>query len=266
MRPDFEAQASGASAGVSRFAGNLMDILDRVEYARVRLDVADNPVYRLRYDAYRREEFVPFNDAGVVSDDLDSTPNVMCFGVHIDGELVSSIRIHHVSREYPFGASMKTHADVLQPLLDRGETFIDPSRFTADYEASLAYPALPFLTLRIAVMASVHFRADACLALVRPEHTAFYRRVFGSEEMSGERSYPGLTFPVHLFAAYVNTKLPATLRRYPFFMSTEHERHELFARSADDTLFEAPQRATSRLAYERAMLEAQYGAHPVAAE
>jgi len=266
MRPDFEVQAGSGTGNVSRFAGNLMDILDRVEYARVRMDVTENPIYRLRYEAYRREESVPFNDAGIVSDDLDSVPNVMCFGVHIDGELVSSIRIHHVSARYPFGASMKTHADVLQPLLDRGETFIDPSRFPADYEASLAYPPLPFLTLRIAVMASVHFQADACLALVRPEHTAFYRRVFGSEEMSGVRTYPGLTFPVQLFGAYVNTKLPATLRRYPFFMSTEHERHELFARTAEDALFEAPQRATSRLAYERAMLEAQYGAHPVAAE
>lgn len=266
MRPNSEGIAADNSAGVSRFAGNLMDILDRVEYARVRMDVTENPIYRLRYDAYRREDSVPFNDAGIVSDDLDAVPNAMCFGVHIDGQLVSSIRIHHIGRRYPFGASMKTHADVLQPLLDRGETFIDPSRFTADYEASLAYPALPFLTLRIAVMASVHFGASACLALVRPEHTAFYRRVFGSEEMSGVRTYPGLAFPVQLFGAYVNTKLPATLRRYPFFMSTDDERQELFSRRVDDALFEAPQRASSRLAYERAMLEAQYGAHAVAAE
>lgn len=266
MRPDFDARAADQPLGVSRFAGSLMDILDRVEYSRVRMNVVENPVYRLRYEAYRREEFVPFNDAGVVVDDLDATPNAMCFGVHIDGELVSSIRIHHVSAEHPHGPSMKTHPDILAPLLARGETFIDPSRFTADYEASLAYPALPFLTLRIAVMASVHVGADACLALVRPEHTAFYRRVFGSEEIGELRPYPGLTFPVQLFAAYVNTKLPATLRRFPFFMSTEEERRELFSRSVEDSLFEAPQRASSRLAYERALLDATYGSHPVAAE
>jgi hypothetical protein len=263
MRSDVEASAAASAAPVSRFAGTLMDILDRVEYSRVRMDVTDNPIYRLRYEAYRREESVPFNDEGIVVDDLDTSPNGMSFGVHIDGELVSSIRLHHVSARYPFGPSMKSCPDVLQPLLDRGETFIDPSRFTADYEASLAYPALPFLTLRIAVMASVFFKADACLALVRPEHTAFYRRVFGSEEMSDVRVYPGLKFPVTLFGAYVNTKLPATLRRYPFFMSTEEERERLFARAADEH-FEAPQRASSRLAYERALLEQQFG--PVAAE
>lgn len=261
MRSDTEASPAGSAAPVTRFAGSLMEILDRVEYSRVRMDVADNPIYRLRYEAYRREDSVPFNDNGVVVDDLDTAPNGMSFGVHIDGELVSSIRLHHVSKEQPFGPSMKSCPDVLQPLLHRGETFIDPSRFTADYEASLAYPALPFLTLRIAVMASVFFKADACLALVRPEHTAFYRRVFGSEAMSDVRVYPGLAFPVTLFGAYVNTKLPATLRRYPFFMSTEEERQKLFARALDEH-FEAPQRASSRLAYERALLAQQFGGVP----
>lgn len=263
MRSELEASTTAAAAPVTRFAGTLMDILDRVAYSRVRMDVTDNPVYRLRYEAYRREESVPFNDTGIVVDDLDTAANGMTFGVHIDGELVSSIRLHHVSRKHPFGPSMKSCPDVLQPLLERGETFIDPSRFTADYEASLAYPALPFLTLRIAVMASVFFNADACLALVRPEHTAFYRRVFGSEAMSDVREYPGLKFPVTLFGAYVDTKLPATLRRYPFFMSTEEERQKLFARALDEQ-FEAPQRASSRLAYERALLEKQFGT--VAAE
>lgn len=258
--------AAAAAEPVSRFAGTLMDVLDRVEYARVRMDVTDHPIYRLRYEAYRREESVPFNDAGVVVDDLDDAPNGMSFGVYIDGELVSSIRLHHVSARHPFGPSMKSCPDVLEPLLARGETFIDPSRFTADYEASLAYPALPFLTLRIAVMASVHFQADACLALVRPEHTAFYRRVFGSEEMSDTRVYPGLAFPVALYGAYVNTKLPGTLRRYPFFMSTEDERSKLFARALHDEDFETPARASSRLAYERALLQAQFGGGAIAAE
>jgi hypothetical protein len=264
MRSD-ESLAAASAAPVSRFTGTLLDILDRVEYSRVRMDVTDNPVYKLRYAAYRREEFVPMNDAGVVVDDLDTAPNGMSFGVHIDGELVSSIRVHHVSEKYPFGSSVKSHPDIVRPLLARGQTFIDPSRFTADYEASLAYPALPFLTLRIAVMASVHFGVDACLATVRPEHSAFYRRVFGSEMMGEAREYPGLAFPVQLYGAYLDTKLQGTLRRYPFFMSTEEERQKLFTRDLDDD-FEAPQRASSRLAYERAQLEAQFGGVTVAAE
>jgi hypothetical protein len=83
--------------------------------------------------------------------------------------------------------------------------------------------------------------------------------------MGEERPYPGLAFPVQLLGAYVNTKLPATLRRYPFFMSTAEEREQLFAR-AEDEHFETPQRARSRLAYERALLEKQFGGLNVAAE
>ncbi len=191
------------SSVVSRFAGGLIDILDRVEYSRVHMNVTDNPVYRLRYEAYRREEFVPFNDRGIVSDDLDGTPNAFCYGIHIDGQLVSSIRIHHLTSEHRKGPSMKSCPDVLGPLLDEGQNFIDPSRFTADYDASLAYPALPFLTLRIAVMATEYFAATGCLALVRPEHGPFYKRVFGAVELSDVREYPGLAFPVVCFTARI---------------------------------------------------------------
>jgi hypothetical protein len=192
---------------------------------------------------------------------LDDAPNGMTFGVHIDGELVSSIRLHYMSPAHRQSPSMKVFPDVLGPMLDKGDRFIDPSRFTSDYEASLAYPALPFLTLRIAVMATVHFRATMCLSLVRPEHTAFYRRVFQSEDIAGSvRTYPGLAFPVSLFGARVEERRHHSIfSRYPFFMSTEDERQKLFAR-AMDAEFEVPQPASSRLAYERALLEQQFGA------
>lgn len=256
MRADEDGSAAAASMPASRFAGTLMEILDRVEYSRVPMEVADNPVYRLRYEAYRREEFVPFNDAGVVVDDLDETPNAMCFGVHIDGELVSSIRLHHLSGRHPVSPSMKVCPDVLGPMLEQGQHFIDPSRFTTDCEASLAYPALPFLTLRIAVMATIYYRADMCLALVRPAHTAFYRRVFGSEEMSDVRAYPGLAFPVQLFGAKVEgARYQSIFSRFPFFLSTAEEREQLFGPASmqnDEWLVPA----SSRTAYERAQAAA----------
>jgi hypothetical protein len=239
---------------VSRFAGDLIDILDRVEYSRVRMDVTDNPVYRLRYEAYRREESVPFNDAGIVVDDLDDLPNAMCFGVHIDGELVSSIRLHHLSAEYRQSPSMKVCPEVLTPLIERGQTFIDPTRFTADYEASLAYPALPFLTLRIAVMATEYFEASACLALVRREHAAFYRRVFGATEMSDARAYPGLTFPVVLYGSNPTLSREYIYQRYPFFRSTEAERDQLFSQT-DLSGFHSPIQTTSRQAFELAAMD-----------
>ena len=263
MRTDEDGSAAAASAPATRFAGTLMDVLDRVRYSRVPMDVTDNPVYRLRYEAYRREEFVPFNDEGVVVDDLDDTPNASCFAVHIDGELVSSLRLHHLGSRYPWSPSMKVFPDVLGPLVEAGQHFIDPSRFTADYEASLAYPALPFLTLRIAVMATIYYRADNCLALVRPEHAPFYKRVFGSEAMSGTRPYPGLAFPVGLYGARVEgSRYQSIFSRFPFFLSTVEERDSLFGPAEDQSGAELVP-ASSRAAYELAIATA--GVNPVSA-
>jgi hypothetical protein len=251
MSSSLERVADAGKPAVSRFAGSLIDILDRVEYSRVRMDVLDNPVYRLRYEAYRREESVPFNDLGTVTDELDSVPNAYCYGIHVDGELVSSIRVHHLSKRTPYSPSMRTFPEILGPLLDKGQTFIDPSRFTADYEASLAYPSLPFLTLRIAVMATEYFDTTACLALVRREHGAFYKRVFAALELSEARPYQGLAFPVVLYSSVATMTRPYIYSRFPFFRSTEQERQALFSQT-DLRGFEYPVPTSTRAAIEDA--------------
>src|SRR3569832_1525776 len=160
------AAAQNQVASASNFVGTLSDILDRVEYRRVSPEELSDPVYKLRYEAYRREEFVPFNPAGTVHDEFDDLPNAYCYGVYIDGQLVSSLRLHHMTREHKLSPSYSVFTDVLDPLLEEGHTFIDPGRFTADLKASLAYPALPFLTLRIAVLVSWFFLVLFCLLLV----------------------------------------------------------------------------------------------------
>lgn len=222
-----EAQ-SGDGGAVSRFAGTLIDLLDRVEYRRVSVDDQLDPVYRLRYEAYRREEFIPINSQQVVRDEFDDLPNAHCFGVYLDGELVSSLRLHHLTPAFRNSPSHSVFGDILDPILDKGLTILDPGRFTADHEASLAYPALPFLTLRVGVMAIRHFGVKYALSSVRPEHGAFYRRVFGSVPMSEPRYYHGLTFPMVLYACDLLADFGTFLKRYPFFRSTEEEREHLF--------------------------------------
>src|SRR5579871_1216541 len=91
--------AQNQLAPVRSFAGTLIDILDRVKYRRVRSSEMSDPVYRLRYEAYRREDFIPFNSLGVLRDEFDDLPNSFCYGVYIDGDLVSSLRIHHLTPE-----------------------------------------------------------------------------------------------------------------------------------------------------------------------
>lgn len=251
MLIDSDSAAAARAGTPSRFSGALLDILDKVSYARVDPGVIDDPIYKLRYRAYTREGFMDHNPEEICVDDLDNAPNGMSFGIYIEGELVSSIRLHILSAEHRTSPSMKVFPDVLGPMIDQGMTFIDPSRFTADHEASLAYPAMPFLTLRIAAMASVQFNANQCLALVRPEHGAFYKRVFGSEPLSDVRSYPGLHFPVTLFGATVESIRARVAERFPFFLSTAEERDHLFSQTVQQSA-NLPVKASARTAYDRA--------------
>lgn len=219
---------STGSAPISRFAGTLLDLLDRVEYRRIDADDLFDPVYRLRYEAYRREEFIPFNSEQVVRDEFDNLPNCYAYGVYIDGQLVSSIRFHHLTADYRTAPSHSVFGDVLDPILDSGFTLLDPGRFTADHEASLAYPALPYLTLRIPTIAVPHFDVRYVLSTVRPEHAPFYRRVYRSEQLAAPRYYHGLTFPMVLMACDIPVMYENMLDRYAFFRSTDQERKALF--------------------------------------
>jgi hypothetical protein len=245
--------AATAQAGlVSRFSETLVDLLDRVEYRSVQLAEQFDPVYRLRYEAYRREEFVSINSQEVVRDEFDDLPNAHCFGVYIDGQLVSSLRFHLMTPDFRLSPSHSVFPDILDPLLDKGLSCIDPGRFTADYEASLAFPALPFLTLRIAVMACRYYGAKYCLSSVRPEHAAFYRRVFGAVQIGDERYYHGLTFPMVLLASDIPNGYEQLLKRYPFFMSTEDEREKMFGPNSSATKAIQP---SARLAQRLAELD-----------
>ena len=145
-------------------------------------------------------------------DDFERFPNSWNFGVYIDGLLASSLRIHYLTPECPKSPANSLFADVLAPLLAAGATFVDPTRFTVDFEASLAYPALPFLTLRLAVMATRHFSATYGLHCVRPEHGPFYKRVLGSHLMCAARRWHDVGFPMELWGTRAQEVYERTLR------------------------------------------------------
>ena len=64
-------------------------------------------------------------------DDLDFDSHAYVVGVYIDEELVSTLRVSHMTPDHRKGTSLKYFGDVLHPMLDQGMSFIDPSRFAA---------------------------------------------------------------------------------------------------------------------------------------
>lgn len=214
----------------SRFSQSLLDILDDLTVRRVPPSTPDDEVYALRYRAYRHEEFIQPNASKRVYDTDDTAENVYCFGIYIKQQLVSSVRLHHVKSISDVSPSRVVFPSELLRLVAKGKSYIDPSRFTTDYDARLEFPALPFLTLRVVAMACEYFKTDYCVSSVRPEHAPFYRRVFGSEKVEGALgTYPGIDFEMELHIADVRNIRDRVALRFPFFMSTFAEREALFS-------------------------------------
>jgi len=216
------AETSTAAAGKS------LDLLDQVDYRLARTPVEKEEIYNLRYRAYLREGAVKPSADQRVTDQYDDLPNSWTFGVHIDGELHSSVRISVLTSEWRQSCSAEAFGEVLLPRLDSGEVIIDPARFVADPDKAKRLPELPYVTLRLAYMACEYFNADLGLAIVRPEHQAFYRRVFLHETIAEPRLFPGLLKPVGLMAANFPAMREKVFKRYPMMRSTAFERRMLF--------------------------------------
>ncbi|MBI1622462.1 N-acyl amino acid synthase FeeM domain-containing protein [Aquamicrobium zhengzhouense] len=217
-----------ATAGRSAFVANIFSALERTEYRRCESGEDLEDIYRLRYKAYRRTEMVGDNQHSQIYDDLDDQQNCHRFGVYIDGVLVSTLRLHHVSAEAARSPSTIVYPDILMPRVDAGETFIDPSRFAADPDWTKAFPQIPYITLRLAGMACMHFATPYCLSTIRPDHGGFYRRIYHSEQIGALRDYPGLNYQVVLYQADVNAIRTRSFARFPFFRSTPMEQRLMF--------------------------------------
>ncbi|MDQ6437287.1 hypothetical protein RB623_24815 [Mesorhizobium sp. LHD-90] len=225
--------ASAVPAGVpeiSEFSRKVSELLERTEYRRCDKGEDLEDIYRLRYKSYRLSDMVPEKSDQMIHDPLDETANCYKFGIYIDGALISTLRIHHVTSEHPFSPSMMLYSDILEPYLASGDSFIDPSRLAADPEWSRIYPQIPYLTLRLAGVACFHFEAPFCISTIKDEHAGFYKRVFRSEQIGEKRHYPGLHSYGLLYRATVAAIRERSFTRYPFFKSTPMEQRMMFAR------------------------------------
>jgi hypothetical protein len=212
--------------------GRSPDPLDQVDYRLAETPEEKDEIYRLRYRAYLREGAIQPSTDGRVIDQFEDAPNAWTFGVYFQGELYSSIRVSVLTSEWRMSPSVELFGDVLHPELDKGKVIIDSTRFVADPEKARNFPELPYVTVRLGSMAGVYFNADYGLAIVRPEHQAFYRRVFLHETWCEPRLYPGLVKPVGLMAAHLPTVRDRVLARYPFLRSSAFERRTLFDRDS----------------------------------
>ncbi|MBR0756000.1 hypothetical protein JQ604_27830 [Bradyrhizobium jicamae] len=208
-------------------------LFDRVDYRPIETPEEKDHLYAMRYKAYTRGGLIPLSGSERYSDDYDDAPNAWTFGIYVDGELYSSIRLHVLTSEQRMSCTTDLFGDVLNPRLDRGEVFIDPARFVADPEKAQRFPELPYLTVRLAYLACEYFNADTGLALVRPAHEAFYRRVFLNETIAEPRLFPNALAKVALMASDYRAVREKVLARFPIMRSSAFERRMLFQRTGE---------------------------------
>jgi hypothetical protein len=213
-------------------------LFDRVDYRRIETPEEKDQLYLMRYKAYRHGDLIPPSESGRYHDRYDDAPDAMTFGIYVDGELCSSIRLHVLTSERRMSYTTELFGDVLHPRLDKGEVFIDPARFVADPDKAQRFPELPYLSLRLAYLACEYFNADTGLAVVRATHQAFYRRVFMHETIAEPRPFPNALARVALMASDFRSLRERVLARFPIMRSSAFERRMLFQR--DRHAFDGP--------------------------
>jgi hypothetical protein len=222
MKSGAEPRASLAVRGGALF--------DRVDYRPIETPEAKDQLFLMRYRAYTRGGLIPTSGSERYSDAYDDAPNAWTFGIYVDGELYSSIRLHVLTSDQRMSCTTDLFGDVLHPRLDRGEVFVDPARFVADPEKAQRFPELPYLTVRLAYLACEYFNADTGLALVRPAHQSFYRRVFLNETIAEPRLFPNALAKVALMASDFRAVREHVMTRFPIMRSSAFERRMLFQR------------------------------------
>ncbi len=232
-----ELSAKESAHGGSTLNHSIMQMLDHVEYRLVTGGEDLEDIYRLRYQSYLQSGMCGPIASRMFEDRWDDLPNSYRFGIYYDGRLVSTLRLHYVTREYPYSPSVDAYPEILVDRLARGETFIDGTRFATDPSNAPVPGVLPFLTLRLGMVAYCYFRQTAMLIPIKVEHSAFYVRFFNAKQRTEGKEFPGVLYPIALFEIPCDQEnFHRLLERLPFFRSTPMEQRLTFGDPAINKL------------------------------
>lgn len=226
-----QLEPAGDQTPATPFATAIGQLMSRSE-VRIVADREFEDICRLRYDAYKREDSLPANAPPVFSDRYDFEPNTTSYGLYVDHELAGSLRIHVIDRCTPTSPATSAFPEFVETWIEAGIRMIDGTRFVVDAAASRRYPNIAYLVARIAWLGGQFYDPDWIITTCRPEHQAFYRRVFGHLVVCPARPYPGLTKPQGLLRLDQRRQTPRVHARYPFFTPRAHECELLFGSGA----------------------------------
>lgn len=250
-----KALASARTQNTGSFEDKVFSLLDRTEYRIIRTPEDFEEIGRLRKRAYDKKQVYTHKFEEPLIDEVDHDPASRTYGIYIDEILTASVRLHVLTPEHRVSPALDMFPSHLNPLLDQGLRFIDPSRFTVDLERARDLPGLPHVTLRPAVMATRYFDADYCLSCVKREHASFYRRTFRATAVAGPIRHPEMMVDAVLFAS-TRASFADICDRYPFYSYMQQEAELLFGKPKADEPWPLTILPTARMALRRNTLAA----------
>ena len=218
------------SSSPRRFADRVAAMLGRVEHRAAISRVDREAAYRLRYEAYLRQNLLNERLDGILYDEVyDECPNSLTTLTYIDGELASTVRVHILNDEASsVSPARDVFPDVLAPHLKAGRIIVDPSRLAARMDMAKRFPELPYLALRAPWMAARHFSVDYIALSCAVGHVGYYSKLYRFQIWSDLRNYPKVTAPVVCMGLDFAAEMERIEARYPSYRSTPSEREALF--------------------------------------
>jgi hypothetical protein len=224
--------SSAADGAPSSFSDRVLRFLERVEYRIARTDSDREAAFRLRYDAYLRNDLLEQRaDRRIFDPRYDVADNTWITLTFVDGELAATTRLNLGIGEDAILPSLAVYPDAVAPRLNAGFVLLETTRLAANIRISASNPELAYIAVRPGYMAAAHFDIDFAVASPRREHMAFYRRVFQFVLWCEPRPYPGLTAKFGCMGMDFREMRARVEERYAFFKSDPAEREALFGSS-----------------------------------
>jgi hypothetical protein len=124
-----------------RFADRVAKMLERVEHRAAVCTADRKAAYRLRYEAYLRENLLNQRlDAMLYDEVYDASPNSLTTVTYVDGELASTVRVHLITDQEGVSPARDVFPDVVTPYLRAQRVIIDPSRLAARADMARRFP------------------------------------------------------------------------------------------------------------------------------
>lgn len=169
--------------------------------SKVTTDAELEIVSDIRYRSYLKDGLIDKNATEKFVDRYDNTLGAQTYAVSLNGTIVSSIRMHTLSKKHAVSATYTAFEDHLKPLIQNGGIIVDGARFVVDPDLSSHRMKVARVTLDVASGVTRQENAGFAVAAVQEAHARYYQKAGGFKQVSEPRLYGGLKKPFVLVMA-----------------------------------------------------------------